>query len=165
LFVVRQNSTAASILDIENYELLLGPEDCDEKHLVPKATIDDLDVKVTFGKEAASCSIAAKQLLASPTTSNQVAVISSYAAPLLEGCGSIKKGDLRVIGETEDVLFISAFASESVSESNRKLLTDCLIAMKDQPEMLVAMETKTGFQNYSPIAPKEEAAKKKPLTR
>ena len=27
------------------------------------------------------------------------AVISSYAAPLLEGCGTIKKGDLRVVAK------------------------------------------------------------------
>jgi len=36
-------------------------------------------------------------------------VISSYAQPLLEGCGTIKKGDLRVIGETDPMPFVVAF--------------------------------------------------------
>lgn len=161
LFVVRQNSMAASLLDIDNYEMLLGPEDCDEKHSSPKATLDDLELKVNFGKEAASCSLAAKQLLAAPTTANQVAIISSYAAPLLEGCGSIKKGDLRVIGETDEVPFISAFVSDSLSTITKKLLTDCLTSMKEQPEMLLALETKTGFLSYAPAASPKDGLKKK----
>jgi ABC-type phosphate/phosphonate transport system substrate-binding protein len=161
LFVVRQNSMAASLLDIDNYEMLLGPEDCEEKHSSPKATLDDLELKVTFGKEAASCSLAAKQLLAAPTSAKQVAIISSYAAPLLEGCGSIKKGDLRVIGETDEVPFISAFVSDSLSTVTKKLLADCLTSMKEQPEMLLALETKTGFLSYVPATSPTDGLKKK----
>ena len=161
LFVVRQNSMAASLLDIDNYEMLLGPEDCEEKNSSPKATLDDLELKVTFGKEAASCSLAAKQLLAAPTSAKQVAIISSYAAPLLEGCGSIKKGDLRVIGETDEVPFISAFVNDSLSTLTKKLLTDCLTSMKEQPEMLLAMETNNGFLSYVPATSPKVGLKKK----
>ena len=161
LFVVRQNSMAASLLDIDDYEMLLGPEDCEEKHSSPKATLDDLELKVTFGKEAASCSLAAKQLLAAPTSAKQVAMISSYAAPLLEGCGSIKKGDLRVIGETDEVPFISAFVNDSLSTVTKKLLADCLTSLKEQPEMLLAMETKNGFLSYVPATSPKVGLKKK----
>ena len=47
------------------------------------------------------------------------AVISSYAAPLLEGCGTIKKGDLRVVGETEPVPFVAAFATNLLNEDEQ----------------------------------------------
>lgn len=165
LFVVRQNSLAASLLDIDDYEMLLGPVDCEEKHQSPKATLEELELKVKFGKEAASCSQAAKQLLAAPQQATQVAVISSYASPLLEGCGSIQKGDLRVIGETEEVRFVSAFVSESLPSEAKSLLTKSLVSMKQSPEMLLALETKEGFLEYQPATSQEDTLKKKPLAR
>jgi hypothetical protein len=74
-------------------------------------------------------------------------VISSYAAPLLEGCGTIKKGDLRIIGNSDDVPFISVFADANLPKSELDTVARALLQMKSK-EMLTALETKEGFVLY-----------------
>jgi ABC-type phosphate/phosphonate transport system substrate-binding protein len=147
LFVVLKEDPAATLLDIEGYSILWGPEDCDEKSAAPRETLKELELEVTDGNECASCSIAAKQLAADGLAKKQVAVISSYAAPLLEGCGTIQKGDLRIIGNSDDVPFISVFADANLAKSDQDAIASALLQMKS-PEMLAALETKEGFLLY-----------------
>jgi ABC-type phosphate/phosphonate transport system substrate-binding protein len=170
LFVVKHDSPASTLLDVEGYTLLLGPADCDEKSMAPTNALKELDVSYTLGNEAASCSIAAKQLLAAPKDAKQVAVISSYAGPLLEGCGSIQKGDLRVIGETEEVPFISAFVASTLPADAKKMVMDNLMGLQKHPKLLEAMETKEGFKAYKPVSAQVDSsnvdsAKKKNLLK
>ncbi len=83
----------------------LGNEDCDEKWAAPKQLIERLEIEVApESKSFASCSEAAKALLQLPKETLACAVISSYAAPLLEGCGTIKKGDLKIVGQPTNCL-------------------------------------------------------------
>lgn len=147
LFVVLKDDPAATLLDIEGYSILWGPEDCDEKSAAPRETLKELELEIVNGNECASCSIAAKQLAADGLTKKQVAVISSYAAPLLEGCGTIKKGDLRIIGNSDDVPFISVFADANLAKAELDTIARALLQMKSQ-EMLTALETKEGFVLY-----------------
>ncbi len=95
-----------------------------------------------------SCSAAAKQLLELDDSESAAAVISSYAAPLLEGCGTIRKGDLRIIGETEDLPFISVFASESLDGAKRSRIEKALLDIQDA-ELLKAIESSKGFVRYN----------------
>lgn len=147
LFVVLKDDPAATLLDVEGYSILWGPEDCDEKSAAPRRTLQELELEVVDGNPCASCSIAAKQLAADGVAKKQVAVISSYAAPLLEGCGTIKKGDLRVIGNSDEVPFISAFADANLPAADRDAMVRALLQMKSS-EMLAALETKEGFVLY-----------------
>lgn len=148
LFVVLSEDPAVSLLDVEGYSILWGPADCDEKSAAPRQTIKELELDVVDGNECASCSIAAKQLAADGLAKKQVAVISSYAAPLLEGCGTIKKGDLKIIGNSDDVPFISAFADANLSKADQDAISRALLQMKSS-EMLTALETKEGFMPYA----------------
>jgi hypothetical protein len=81
------------------------------------------------------------------------AVISSYAAPLLEGCGTIKKGDLRVVGETEPVPFVAAFATDLLNEVEQAELQRALYEAGKEPGMLTALETMLGFapEDFKPV--------------
>jgi ABC-type phosphate/phosphonate transport system substrate-binding protein len=146
-FVVLKEDPAATLLDIEGYTVLWGPEDCEEKTTAPRATLKELEVETKDGDECASCSVAAKQLMADGVSKKEVAVISSYAAPLLEGCGTIKKGDLRIVGESDEVPFVSVFVDAELPENVRKSIGDALTAMKSEA-MLQALETKSGFVPY-----------------
>ncbi len=74
-------------------------------------------------------------------------MISSYALALLEGCGTIKKGDLRVVGETEEVPFITCFVSSSLDSSVQAAIREALVKSKD-PALLTALESKAGFALY-----------------
>ena len=73
------------------------------------------------------------------------AVISSYAKPLLEGCGTVKKGDLRVIGETAAVPFVAAFVSETLETELQDSIRKELLDVFSEPLLCVALETKYGF--------------------
>lgn len=154
LFVVRASCLASSLLDIENYQILFGPEECDEKWSAPRAALKELDVPYSAAsKSCSSCSVAAKELLEMSQGAKAAAVISSYAEPLLEGCGTIKKGDLRVIGESAEVPFVTCFANQKLSAEKRASLLSALLEMKTA-EMLTAMETKDGFVPYENHLPK-----------
>ena len=147
LFVVRKDDKAATLLDIEGYKVLWGPDYCDEKAAAPKAKLKELEIESIDGGSCESCSVAAKQLLQEPENAKVVAVISSYAEPLLAGCGAVKKGALRVVGKSEDVPFISVFVNRELPSSESDAITRALLNMKS-PEMLTALETKKGFLAY-----------------
>lgn len=149
LFVVLKDNPAASLLDLEDYQILFGPADCDEKDAAPKRKLAELEIDFKIGEVCPSCSIGAKKLTELDAKGKYATVISSYAGPLLEGCGTIKKGDLKVIGESDPVPFISAFVDSTLSPEVQKTITRALLAMNDSPALLEAMETKLGFVPYS----------------
>jgi ABC-type phosphate/phosphonate transport system substrate-binding protein len=148
LFVVRSGSSAASILDLEGSTIFFGPEDCDEKWAAPRRMLEELEIPVSDQSKCyASCSVAATALMELPAGSSAAAVISSYAAPLLEGCGTIRKGDLTVVGQSEPVRFVSAFVSAELPESMRSQIAETLQNIRD-PKLLAALESEKGFVAY-----------------
>lgn len=148
LFVVRADSDVASLIDLDNATLFFGPDDCAEKWSSPRSLLDNLGIVVASdSKTFQSCSEAAKALLALPEDKNASAVISSYAAPLLEGCGTIKKGDLRVVGQTDDLPFVTAFVNESIASELQEKIQKSLFELQDT-DLLKVLESSKGFQAY-----------------
>ena len=79
--------------------------------------------KIKKPETCSACSDGATRIIALFKEGTKSAtVISSYAKPLLEGCGTIKKGDLRVIGETEPVPFVAAFVNDRLPTSTREAI-------------------------------------------
>jgi ABC-type phosphate/phosphonate transport system substrate-binding protein len=149
LFVVRAKNSAATVIDLEGAEIFFGPEECDEKWKTPREQLGELGIKASDKSSTQpSCSVAAKKLVDVSDESNVAAIISSYATPLLEGCGTIQKGDLRIIGETSEIPFITAFVDEALPEHTRDQLRNALFAVKG-PELLKALESTKGFQKYA----------------
>ncbi|MFO0811370.1 MAG: PhnD/SsuA/transferrin family substrate-binding protein [Gemmataceae bacterium] len=158
LVVVPKDDPAKTVADLKGYRIIFGAADCDEKHAAAIALLKKHNVPVPEKRETcAACSDGATTILELGKDVRAATVISSYAAPLLEGCGTIKKGDLRVVGTTEPVPFVTAFVSDSLPVSDRVAITKALLAVKEKPTLLMAIETKGGF---IPI-PSEPAAKKK----
>ncbi len=85
-------------------------------------------------------------------------MISSYAGPLLEGCGKVKKGDLRVIGESKPVPFITLFVREEMSKADRAKLSESLENVGLDAKLLVDLETASGFIPWE--EPKKDAGDK-----
>jgi hypothetical protein len=87
-------------------------------------------------------------------------VISSYAKPLLEGCGQVPKGALRVVGETAEVPFIAAYVNAALDAEQQVVISDALLksTTRDVP-LRLALETKRGF--VAEDEPQAEVAKKK----
>ena len=146
LFVVSRDDPAKSVKDLKGYRILFGPVECDEKHKAALAALSEAQVPAPQQLEIdQACSDGACKVVELGPAGRAAAVISSYAAPLLEGCGTIQKGDLRVVGRTKPVPFITAFATSSVDSTLRQQLQSLLLDAASDPKLLEALESLVGF--------------------
>lgn len=146
LIVVGRDDPAKTIKDLNGYTIIFGPSEAHEKHsaamtLLKKAGVA-IPAKLTID---AACSDGACKVVELGPESKTAAVISSYAQPLLEGCGTVKKGDLRVVGKTAPVPFITAFASDNVPAQMRGEVSAALLNVATKPDVLEALESLVGF--------------------
>lgn len=150
LFVVRDGNSALSVQDLAGYRILFGPEQCEEKHGAALVALREAGVR-RFGKGSAeSCTDAANQLLELSDDDRVAAVISDYARVLLEGCHTIPKGSLRVIGKTAPLPFITVFATEDMPSDLRNNVRRELLAAGKFAALLQLLETKNGFEPFKP---------------
>ncbi len=146
LFVVPTEDPAESLEDLVDYTIHLGPREHAEKHsmaleaLRRVAASDHPERKV-----AASCSDAAAAILDAPQPAQAAAVISSYAQPLLEGCGTVPKGALRVVGKTRPVRFITAFVTGDVDFPTRDRVKRALLDVGRDQDLCKKLESSRGF--------------------
>ncbi len=147
LVVVADKDTAISAGDLKGYKIIFGEVSADEKHSAAIDLFKLLNVDIPAKPDTClACTEGATKVMDSAKKNERVAtVISSYAKPLLEGCGTIQKGDLRVIGETLPVPFVVAFANESLPENLRADLRKELLAIHAEKDLCTALETKNGF--------------------
>jgi outer membrane protein assembly factor BamB/ABC-type phosphate/phosphonate transport system substrate-binding protein len=160
LIVVRSGDAAQTVEDLRGYRILFGPADCDEKFAAARKMLEKAGVELAPPEKAEiseACSDGACKIIEWGDSEKAAAVISSYAAPLLEGCGTIKKGDLRVVGETRPVPFITAFATKALTADERTTLGEALVDSAGEPGMLTALETLMGFLAVEPDKTVREA--------
>lgn len=150
LIVVRKDDVAKDVADLAGYRILFGPEECDEKYSAPMALLKKHKIELPKTAEVQpTCSTAAKALLELPADVKAAAVISSYAEPLLAGCGTINKGDLRVVGVSEEVPFVVAFTATNLDAAVRDAVKAALLEVGEHAELLTALETEDGFVEFS----------------
>jgi len=148
VFVVRRDNPAVSLLDLEGYRVLWGPEKCNEKFASPKSKLKELEIAIEGEDVCDTCSITALRLVEDSKATKVVGVISSYAERLLTGCGTIENGSLKVVGESDEVPFISVFLSEQFIPDERKAILEIFLAVRSSSELLASMESKDGFVAY-----------------
>jgi outer membrane protein assembly factor BamB/ABC-type phosphate/phosphonate transport system substrate-binding protein len=150
LFVVRHDDRARSIEDLTDRRLLFGPEDSIEKREAALAALEAFDVPVPGELDSrAGCTTAALAVIENEA---DAAVISSYAMPLLEGCGTIERGELRLLGETDPVPFVGVFATDRVNRQLEDKIASALTAAQRQPDLLSALESRDGFVRLPPLS-------------
>jgi ABC-type phosphate/phosphonate transport system substrate-binding protein len=153
LVVVPAKDPALTVADLKGYRIIFGPEECDEKHAAALAllkengvTPKEREIQPKARVETCSaCSDGAETILQLGPDVRAATVISSYAAPLLEGCGHVKKGDLRVVGTTAPVPFVTAFVNDALPQPDRDAVAKALFRVKEHPPLMTALETKNGF--------------------
>jgi ABC-type phosphate/phosphonate transport system substrate-binding protein len=157
LIVVPAKDPAKAVADLKGYRILFGTPDADEKYAAPIALLKQHGVEVPETVETcAACSDGATIILEAGEKVRGAAVISSYAKPLLEGCGTIQKGDLRVVGETEPLPFIGAFLNDELPADLKKQVQAELLNVLEDVELCLKIESRRGF-----VALADETAKKK----
>jgi len=151
LFVVRADDPAKTLRDLSRSKIVFGPTCAAEKHEAALAELKAQGLPIPKKKIThEGCSVAATMVVESEA---RAAVISSYAKPLLEGCGVIDKGALRVVGKTKPVPFVTVFATASISRDEEAGTIDALLAGRERTSLLKALETKLGFVRIGPEGP------------
>jgi ABC-type phosphate/phosphonate transport system substrate-binding protein len=157
--VVPAGDPAQSLSDLKGYRILFGSIEADEKYAAALRTLTKASVPLPAAEDVetrAACSEGACDILDEDFEGKGAAVISSYAKPLLEGCGTVEKGALRVVGRTEDVPFVTAFVSSQLDAKMRRRVRAALLTVGETPELCVALETLKGFVPYAPKAEKKK---------
>jgi outer membrane protein assembly factor BamB len=159
LFVTRSGDPAKELKDIGGRKLFFGLADMDVNHAVAQAALRAAGVETPANAEKrASYSDAALDMLDSPLSPRPVAVIPSYALRLLEGCGSVKPGELKVIGKTEPMAFITVFLADEIAPEKQEKILKTLLGIKGDAKLLKAMESREGFKPVEPKKPGEPQA-------
>lgn len=154
LVVVRGKDSAMTAKDLRGYQIYFGPEECDEKSAAPAEFLKSQGVALPEKLVTSpSCTKAVTAILEAPASAKVAAVISSYAQPLLEGCGTVEKGAIRVVGQSAAVPFIGAFASDALTAERREIVLATLLAVGEDSELCRALESKSGFVAIEPTAP------------
>jgi ABC-type phosphate/phosphonate transport system substrate-binding protein len=158
LIVVAKDDPAKSAADLADYRILFGPLECDEKHAAAVALLKKHGVALPEKLDMVpSCTDGACLVLEEAKENRRAAaIISSYAQPLLEGCGTVEKGALRVVGQTAPVPFITAFAAEGLPDTQREQLAAALVKVTRDTQLRTALETRDGFVPWG-----DRVAKKK----
>ena len=153
VFVARRDDAARTVKDLAGRRVLFGSANADEKYAAALATLRAAGIATPDQPETRdSCSDAGLDIVDSTETPPPVGVISSYALPLLEGCGSIKKGDLKIIGTTEPVPFVTVYVGASMPEPMQHRLLEALLRLKKKAKLLAALESRDGFVPFAGAA-------------
>ena len=143
LFVVRHDDPAKTIADLKSYRILFGPNTEIEKNAAAIAALKASNVPLPENiMTSSTCNGAAVAVVEKDA---DAALIYSYAFALLEGCNTVKKGTLRVIGKTSRVPFIRVFATDAVTGKMQDAIMRALLSVKEDKNLLTQMESKTGF--------------------
>ena len=145
-FVARAGDPAKELKEIAGRQMLVGLPEADAKYRAALAALRDakLDPPATIERRATD-SEAALDVLDSTASPPPVALIPSYALRLLEGCGSIAPGNLKVIGQTPPVPFITVHVSDNIAAEKEQKILKLLLGLKADAKMLRLMESRDGF--------------------
>jgi ABC-type phosphate/phosphonate transport system substrate-binding protein len=160
LVMVPTADPALTVGDLKGYTVFFGPPEADEKHAAALELFTDLNVPVPPKDKLDTCTsdsdAAVNCLDRAKKGEKAAAVVASSGEPLLEACGTIKRGDLKVVGETDDVPFIVAFVSDKLGTADRAAVEAALADVAKAPELCKAIETKAGFTKIeTPAAQKK----------
>jgi len=159
MIVVRTADKAAGPADLKGYRIYFGPEESAEKHGAAVALLRLHGVELPAKLETvAGCEEGATAILEMGPEEKGAAVISSYAHPLLEGCGTVPKGAIRVVAETKPIPFVTAFVSDKLSAERQREVTASLLELGAHPDLMIALETKRGFITEDVVARVDGAA-------
>ena len=147
LFIVRGNAPEKKLGDLKGRTVLFGPPECDEKYAAALDALKAAGVlppskpETRQGCDGTVLEVAEKKA--------DAGVISSYAIQLLEGCGTIDKGSLRIVGETAPVPFIGAFATARLPAEVVDAIAAALLEVRKDQALKAKLESRNGFEAVS----------------
>lgn len=145
--IVRSDDPARELKDIRGRRIFFGLPETDEKYKSSLATLRESGLELPDKAEKhLAYTDAALDLLDSGASPLPVAVIPSYAMRMLEGCGSVTPGNLRVIAKSKPSRFITVFISDATPMDKQQKIIKALLAIKSDAKLLNALESRDGFK-------------------
>ena len=143
-FVTRSSDPAKSLKDIAGRKILFGLPEPDGKNAAAIAALRAAAVELPAKLERrAVYTDAALDVLDGKAS---VAVVPGYGLRLIEGCGSVRPGELKVIGMTQPVPFITVFLNDAITPEKREKILSTLLGIKSDAKLLKALESRDGFK-------------------
>jgi outer membrane protein assembly factor BamB len=146
LFVVPAKDAAAELKDVAGREIIFGLSDTEANHGAVANALRVAGADSAKLEKRPVYTDAALDVLDSRATPPPVAVIPGYGLRLLEGCGSITPGDLKVIGKTQPQPFITVFVADHIPATKKQKIVTTLLGLKADAQLLKAMESRDGFK-------------------
>lgn len=158
-FVVRATDSAKELKDSSGRKIFFGLADTKENHAAVQTALRVAAVNESpaVPEKRTAYSDAALDVLDSQDNVSPVAVIPGYALRLLEGCGSITPGDLKVIGKTQPLPFITVFIGDNIAADKEQQIVKILLGIAADAKLLTAMESRAGFKPLPVPAGKPQA--------
>ncbi len=154
-FIAQAGDPAKELKDLGGRKVLIGLADTDENQSAVQAALQAAGVQSPASERRAPYTDAALDVLDSKSSPRPVAVIPDYGMRLLEGCGSVKPGELKVIGQTRPVPFITVFVGDNIPAEKEQKILKVLLGIKGDAKLLKAMESKDGFK---PVGARKQAS-------
>jgi outer membrane protein assembly factor BamB len=147
LFVARGGDPVTELKDIGSRKVLFGMTEADGRYAAGMAALRAAGLEApAMIQKRSPYTDAALDVLDSKSSPPPVALIPGYGLRLLEGCGSVKPGSLKVIGKTEPIPFIQVFVGDAISAGKQDKVLKSLLAVRDDAKMLALMESRDGFR-------------------
>lgn len=141
-FVVKRDSSIRNLDDLKGRKLLFGPKADAETNAaavqtLAQAKLEKLTTEIAGSIEAGVYAVSDGEADAT--------VITDYLPPLLEGCGKIAKGELRIIATTKPIPFVEVFAAEHITADEEQPVRKALERVRRNADLLKVLESKKGF--------------------
>jgi outer membrane protein assembly factor BamB len=147
LFVVRKDDPARELRDLAGRCVFLGLAEADPRRAAALEALRAAALNPPAQIESRPAATeAALDVLDSTASPPPVAVIPAYALPLIEGCGTARPGDLKVLARTAPAPFITAFLSRDCPAELARRIEQTLLDLKRDTRLLRDLESKAGFQ-------------------
>lgn len=153
VFIVRAGDQAHKLHDLDGRLILFGTPDEEERSAAAVAALRQARAAPTGVLETRpDCDLTARALV---DREADAGVISSYAIPLVTGCGVVKPGAFRIVGMTAPVPFVAVYVSARISANLRRSLLLALFSVRTNRGLLRKLETRNGFVPARPVRPTE----------
>lgn len=148
VLVAQSKDSVQNLQGITGRKILFALADTEANHKTLQNCLSTVGLTQTPTLEKRSqYTDAALDVLDSTEPNPPVALVPSYAMRLLQGCGSIKPGELKVIGKTDSFPFITLFVNERLDQTMEAKLEQALLSVGKDAKLLELMESKDGFQS------------------
>ncbi|PHS03025.1 MAG: hypothetical protein COA78_19495 [Blastopirellula sp.] len=141
--LVRTKDQLETLDSLRGKRLAIGPVEDAELHKAALGFYQSHKIEVTDKLYTADSIEGGVYALADNET--DVAFVPKYMPPLLEGCGKIEPGSVKVIGETKSVPFITCFVADTQQTKQTQAIKKALASFGKSKQDLDALESKNGF--------------------